>query len=257
MMVSSLANLFDGTYTTRIQDALGNSGASVTVANDPKGLSVQINGTPTGEGLKLRAEAARANSGGASRASNVSRTQDSISLSPQAQAALVQQKIALQVLLNATSGKSASTDPRKSGSEAAVASRDKSAAVDPADLVSLAQENPTQVIKDAIGAAQAAVAQISTKEGFIAAVSSDPSVLQQFTDPMGDSEKADFLAAIKNGTLDFQSDGLDVGGSMVYTGTSMTSHGGTTSTQFDTTGKHVITFGLGNFGFINVGWPKT
>lgn len=263
MMTSSVAHLLNGTYTARIQDAVGSSGARVTIG--PKASSVQIDGTPTGEGLKLRA--ARVNSGDMSRANAVPRAQDSINLSPQAKAALAQQKIALQVILAAASEKPGPTNPRQSGPEAvaptstAVASRGKSGesadAVDPTDLVSLAQEDPTQVIKDAVDAAQTAIAQISTKEGFIAAVSGDPAVLKYFADGLEDGAKADFLAAVQNGKLDFES--VNVNQSMYYTGTGMGGHsdGGPLTVGFDMTGKHAFTFGLDNLGFINIGWPKT
>src|SRR6185312_8090811 len=104
------------------------------------------------------------------------RNEDSVSLSPAATAALDRQMIALRLISgrslepsSATYAASASTN--QAGSSAA--------AVVPTDVARLAQQDPTQVIKDAVGAAQAAVSAISTIQGFYAAAASDPSVVQE------------------------------------------------------------------------------
>lgn len=246
---SNVASLFDGSLLSRVQDALGNSGASATLTDG----SIKVTGTPTGEGLKSRAAAL------SSKATTVPTNKDIVSLSPTARTALTNQEIGLKLIVaGKASSSSAATGSRASAPPtSSVSSTSSSSTIDASDVVSLARQDPTQVITDVVAAGQNAVASISTTEGFTAAASADPAFLAKFAGQLPDNLGAGFIAALKNGTLEVQTPeqlGFTAG-SVSLTGTSERAIGssGTANYDLSTTNGIVVGFGFGTLAFK---WPK-
>ena len=133
---SNVASLFDGSLLSRMQDALGNSGASATLTDG----FIKVTRTPTGEGLKSRATALRA------KATTVPTNKDSVSLSPRARTALANQEIGLKLILAARAGSDYKSI--KSNSSAATSSS--------------SQAQPTRAIADITESGKDAFTSIST-----------------------------------------------------------------------------------------------
>lgn len=253
----NLASLMSGAYVRDIQDALGR-GASVAVTSGAQD-SVKITGTPTGEGLKIEAQALQAST--RAKAS----TYDTISLSPAAQASLDQQKIALTLLVQGQAGRNGRTEGQKPPEtvSAAPQSGNSSDAVDATDVVALSHEDPTQLVKDLVGAVDTVASQLCTMQGFQAAAASDPSFLQTFAKGIPDGLGDSFLAAFANGTVTIQSGkdaGIGSGGGVLISGTGESSIVGSNTGSFHT-GLTSTTNSVGaGFGFTEqamFSWPKT
>lgn len=228
----NVTSLFDGSLLSRMQDALGNSGASATLTDG----SIKVTGTPTGEGLKSRAAALSA------KATTASVNKDSVSLSPRARTALANQEIGLKLILAAKAG----SDYKSTKSNASVATSSSS------------QAQPTQAIADIVAAGEDAFASISTTQGFTAAASADPSFLKSFADGLPDNLGAEFTAALKNGTLTVQT-GEQAGytsGSVTLTGTSQSGTSSSGTGHFDMSTTNVLTANFGGFGILAFSWPK-
>lgn len=248
-MISNLSSVLDGTYVGRIQDALGNSGASARITTTSKGVSVEVSGKPTGEGLKIRAETA------VSSEAKASPVRDIITLSPAARSALSRDKIALQIMNSPLSASDKNFPEVSAATNTSVTSKFE---VDPNDVAALAQQDPTQVIHDAVAAAKAAVAQISTTNGLSAALTNDPSAIQKLADGFPDQLGPSFIAAIKAGTAIAQL-GQEVGygtdGEVRITATSQSYKGASSNFNFDISKMNVLTGDYG-FGQVVFSWPK-
>ena len=242
---SNLMGLYDGSLLSRVQDALGNSGATAELTDG----SIKLTGIPTGEGLKSRAAALSA------KTTTVSTNKDTVSLSPTARTALTNQEIGLKLILagrvvpNLTSAKG-NASPTTSSS-----SRTPS---NVSDVQALAQEKPTQAIADLVAAGRDAFNSISTTQGFTAAASADPTFLKTFADSLPDNLGAGFVTALKNGTLTVQTGAQAgyIGGGVTLTGTSESATSSSGTGNFDLSTTNVVTAGFSGFGTLAFSWPK-
>lgn len=174
----SLNDVFSGAYTARIQDALGNSGANISLKQGAT-ASLQISGTPTGSGLKSQQTA---------QGSTVKLSEDTISLSPEARAKLDEQMIALRLL---NTGKVSSSASDKAATPTMSAQVSQATSTKPSDDVTTTtsssttgEGSPEQIIRDTVAAAQTAISQVSTTSGFYQVTQNSPGVLQGFLGPV-------------------------------------------------------------------------
>ena len=251
----SYADLFNGSYASRIQDALGSQGATAAITTSNGGYNLSITGTPTGSGLK--AEARQAQSSGSSKP-----VSDTITLSAAAQAKLEQQTVAAQLLsadkgtLNHAAGQPAVTS-EKSAPTSRPSSSSSTATIDVNDVSQLGQEDPTQVIKDTVSAAASDVASISTTQGFNQAAAENPQFISQFTSNFSSEDAASIQKAFSNGTLTVQP--LSVAGlSLSGSSEAFTSDPGAGPLLSPPTGtglnQREVFFGV---GAISISWPTS
>lgn len=250
----NLASFMSGAYIRDIQDALGRS-ASVTVTSGAKD-SVSITGTPTGEGLEIESKALQAS------AKPKASAYDIVSLSPAAQAALDQQRIALTLLVQGQAGHNDKVESQKTSETMSTVqqSADASTTVDATDVTALSQEDPTQLVKDLVSAEDTVAAQLSTTQGFQAAAASDPSFLQTFAKSMPDDLGNSFMAAFANGTLKIQSGddiGIDSGGGVIISGFGESSISGSSPYIPVSEATNVVSAGFGFTKYAVFSWPKT
>lgn len=258
-ITASVGALFSATYTARIQDALGNSGASLTLT-EGNSSSTKITGNPTGSGLKILA--------GQSAARNTQAATDTVHLSPEAQRKFEEQTIAL-TLLNSTTASMNSNTPTN---QVTIPNINKeitkpnlySSEIDPTDVASLSQEDPSQVIKDSISAATNAISQISTNDGFYQTTGSDPDALKSFLSSFSATDSAAIASAYANKTLVVQSPENEPGwhqvdGTVSISGTTASFDGGRTgltTAEAASSGKEYRSLNFG-YGSLVVSWPKT
>jgi hypothetical protein len=258
-MTASFADLWSAVYAQRIQDALGNTGATVTL-NDTNPGSLAISGTATGLGLTILAKQQAATD---APQGNI----DAVTLSPAAQAKLRELQTAAQLLTKGAKPTSDSVAPKSESGNPVERTSTRSSpsttnatggqTIDPTDVTALATENPSQVIKDAVSAAQAAMTDTAS---FYAAAASDSSIVQFITSGLSDSSKSSFMAAYANQTLNLQNaadvTGWQSTGQTTITGTSE-SLGGGGALGFAQPPANVnytaLDFGLGQ---LYISWPK-
>lgn len=222
-IAASFGDLLNTTYISRIQDALGNSGASLTM-QDGRPETIVIRGNPNGLGLQIRTKQQAVSASEAV-------TPDTIALSPAAQEKLSDLLVASKLLAGNTKPAADSVSvaledqprnpatPTPPNEPAGVQSGGQT--TDPTNIAALAQENPTQVIKDVVSAAQAALTDTA---GFYAATANDPQFLRQITFGMSEQDKVSFLAAYANRELTLQN-AADVPGWQYDAQTTLTSQG--------------------------------
>lgn len=200
----SLNDVFNGAYTARIQDALGNSGANISLMRGTT-TSLQINGTPTGSGLKGQQ---------ATQGSTVKLSKDTVSISPEARAKLDEQMIALRLLNTGKVSLSASgraAVPAASAQVGQDASTKPSGKSTPTSSSTIGEGDPEKIIRDTVTAAQAAISQVSTTSGFYQFTQNSPGVLQGFLASFSSSDAAAISTAYNNHTLVVQSPANQVG----------------------------------------------
>lgn len=257
-ITASVSALFSGTYTARIQDALGNSGASLTLTGGGSS-SPKITGSPTGSGLRIIA--------GQSAARNTQAAIDTVHLSLEAQRKFEEQTIALTLLNSTTAATKSNTFTKQVTISETVTKtanpNSNSSGIDPTDVASLSQEDPSQVIKDSINAATAAISQISTNDGFYQATGSDPNVLESFLSNFSEADSAAIASAYANKTLVVQSPDNEPGwhqanGTLSISGTTVSSgggHTGLTTAEAASSNKEYRSMDFG-YGSLVVSWPK-
>ena len=173
-MTASFADLWSAVYAQRIQDALGNTGATVTL-NDTNPGSLAISGTATGLGLTILAKQQAATD---APQGNI----DAVTLSPNdagKSSASCRRPPSLRRKAPSRPPRTPSRQKTRAGNPVERTSTRSSPSttnatggqtIDPTDVTALATENPSQVIKDAVSAAQAAMTDTAS---FHAAAASD------------------------------------------------------------------------------------
>ncbi len=265
-ITAGFADLWSGIYVARVQDALGDSGAALTL-NDTNPDSLAISGTATGLGLIILAKQQAALAKQHAMTDTPQGNIDAITLSPAAQAKLRVLQTAAQLLATDVKPTTDSAVPKsESDNPVEPASAPPSEpttdatggqTIDPTDVTALATENPSQVIKDAVSAAQAAMTDSAS---FYAAAASNSFIVQFITSGLSDSSKSSFMAAYANQTLNLQNAadvaGWQSTGQTTITGTSE-SLGGGGALGFTQPPANVdytaVDFGLGQ---LYISWPK-
>ncbi|HEY3845894.1 MAG TPA: hypothetical protein VGL95_02130 [Acetobacteraceae bacterium] len=265
-ITASFADLWSGIYVARVQDALGDTGATLTL-NDTNPDSLAISGTATGLGLTILAKQQAALVKQQAATDRPQGNIDAITLSPAAQAKLRVLQTAAQLLATDVKPASDSAVAKSKGDnpvEQTTAQPSQPASnatggqtIDPADVTALAAENPSQVIKEAVSAAQTA---LDDPASFYAAAANNSSIIQIITSGLSDSSKASFMAAYANQTLNLQNaadvTGWQFTGQTTITGTSESLGGGGAwgfAQPPANTDYTAVDFGLGQ---LFISWPK-